>query len=285
MEEIANNSMTIESTTEVQHSPSHPDDSGQVTAAAPNQVTVAAPTTQKRPKNALTHGVYADELILPWENENDLIKLRDDMWAEHHPEGPTEEETALGLVHLMWTKRRLLRTTQLGFRLDPFELEVERSKPKDFDDIVDAIKSGFNQMGTLCKATKEALDAFKLAAAKVSEITVATISGHNQQGPAKDAFLAAQAAERGVSTVNMFFDQVFDRMCKLEEAQKSGIASVYQRAYSHDHIEKVLQIEAKLDARIDKQLARLVRLQEYRRMRRETLKTIDSTCATEPTKQ
>jgi hypothetical protein len=249
------------------------------TSQVSNSASVApkAPRVQKRPKNALIHGIYAEELVLPWESANDLKKLRDEIWAELGAEGRLEEETVLGIVYLNWLKRRAMRTAQLASLMDPFELAIADSHIQDFDGVVDAVKSGRDDTDSLSKSAKEAVESLTRAADKINEITVATISGHNQEGQAKEAFTAAQAAQHETNFMKKILNgQVFPRMCALEDAYKSAPGSVSQKRPSYEHIERVAQIVAKLDARIDKQLARLIHLQEYKRMRRNTTKVIGS---------
>jgi hypothetical protein len=227
----------------------------------------------KRKKNALTHGVYTEDMLLDWESEDDLIELRDGLWAELVPEGCLEEETVAGIVNSTWQKHRVMRTAHLGFRRDPFGIEASRSNPKSLDDIVQLITSATRNQLSLSTATKESLDALKEAAKKITEINMVCVSGYSQNGPPKEAFEAAQKAQLGVEVVQKILDeQVFTRMLEVEAASKSGAVSVYEKAYSHEHLEKTLRIEAALDARIDKLMGRLVNLKEYKRLRRETSK-------------
>jgi hypothetical protein len=239
--------------------------------ARPETSTAKTPAIQMRKKNALTHGVYAEDFVLEWESEEDLTMLRNDLWAELQPEGRFEEETALGLVNLLWQKRRVMRTAQLGFRRDPFAIEAGRSNPKSMDDLVQLVTSASGDETKLSQGAKESLDALKKASEKIMEINMVCVRGHDLDGPPKEAFKAAQEAKTGAELVEQLLrQQVFPRMIKLEEASKSGVASVYEKAYSHEHLEKTLRIEAALDARIDKQMARFVNLKEYKRIRKET---------------
>jgi ribosomal protein S13 len=237
----------------------------------PETSTAKTPAIQKCRKNALTHGIYAEEFVLEWESEDDLIMLRNGLWAELHPEGRFEEETALGIVNLLWQKRRVMRTAQLGFRRDPFAIEAGRSNPKSVDDLVQLMTLASGDERKLSQAAKESLDTLKEATEKIKEINMACLHGHSQAGTPKEAFKAAQEAKEGVDFVEKILsEQVFPRMIKLEEASKSGVATVYEKAYSHEHLEKTLRIEAALDARLDKQMARFVNLKEYKRIRKET---------------
>ena len=242
-------------------------------AAIPEASTVNTLPVTQRKKNALVHGLYAEDVILEWESQEDLMKLRSDLWAELRPEGCLEEETAVGIVDLLWLKRRVMRTAQLGFRRDPFTIQASGSNPRNLDDLVKLMTAASNEKATLTHAAKESLVALKGAINKITEINMVCVSGHNVDGPPKEAFKAAQKAQSDTEYVAEIMNkQVFPRMCELEEASKSsgGAPSVYEKAYSHEHLEKTLRIEAALDARIDKQMSRLVNLKEYKRIQRET---------------
>ena len=230
------------------------------------------PATKPRKNNALTHGIYAEDLILEWESEGDLMKVRDEVWEELQPEGRLEEETVLGIVHLTWLKRRVMRTAELGFRRDPFAVAVSASSPKNLDDLVQLIASTAGEKEKLSGACKDSIVALKAAADKITEINMECVKGYNQPGPAKEAFEAAQKAHSSMEFVEKFFnEQVFERMLAVEEAAKAsgGNVSVYEKAYSYEHLEKALRLQAALGARLDKELARLVNLKEFKRVRKE----------------
>jgi hypothetical protein len=62
----------------------------------------------KRPrsKNALKHGAYSRELILPGESVEEYEALLADLMAEWMPSGPTERDLVHRLASLFWRKRR-----------------------------------------------------------------------------------------------------------------------------------------------------------------------------------
>ena len=55
-------------------------------------------------KNALSHGAYAQDFVLPWENEQDFVDLHKGLRDELEPDGPSEEEVVLGVAGLYWKK-------------------------------------------------------------------------------------------------------------------------------------------------------------------------------------
>jgi hypothetical protein len=56
------------------------------------------------PKNALTHGLYARDLVLPWKNEEDFIGLCESLREELFPSGPTGEAAVLDIAHGLTTR-------------------------------------------------------------------------------------------------------------------------------------------------------------------------------------
>ena len=76
--------------------------------------------------NALVHGLYATDIVMPWESKEDFEKLWRDLKEEWLPIGRQEYETVLSLAHMNWLKHRLMRTTQIAFRSDPFLSELQK---------------------------------------------------------------------------------------------------------------------------------------------------------------
>ena len=88
-------------------------------------------TTIKRScsRNALVHGLYAKDVLLPWDSKEDFEKLHEDLKAEFSPHGRAEEEAVLDLATLHWQKHTLWRMRQVAVLKDPFTgdiLETER---------------------------------------------------------------------------------------------------------------------------------------------------------------
>src|SRR6516225_3566975 len=60
-----------------------------------------------RSKNALKHGAFSRELILPGESRKDYERLLAELEAEYSPSGPTETYLVNRLASLLWRERRL----------------------------------------------------------------------------------------------------------------------------------------------------------------------------------
>jgi hypothetical protein len=62
---------------------------------------------KKRSANALKHGLYSQQVILPGEKPRDYALLCARLREEWAPEGPTEEELVERLAAQLWKRRRL----------------------------------------------------------------------------------------------------------------------------------------------------------------------------------
>ncbi len=69
----------------------------------------------KRSQNALTHGLYARDTLLPWEDPEAFDALHQAIHEELGPSGPLEESAVRAIAELEWRKHRLA----VGFLL-PF---------------------------------------------------------------------------------------------------------------------------------------------------------------------
>src|SRR6516165_1832629 len=69
-------------------------------------------TVKRKPgwrKNALKHGAFSDDLILPGESKREFSSLLQRLFDEWKPNGALEEDTVLTLAKHIWSKRRLER--------------------------------------------------------------------------------------------------------------------------------------------------------------------------------
>ena len=63
-------------------------------------------------KNALVHGVYASDVLLPGESVEDFTNLYAAIRSDLNPEGTLEEEAVLDIVRLHWLKRRAIKVAK-----------------------------------------------------------------------------------------------------------------------------------------------------------------------------
>jgi hypothetical protein len=60
-------------------------------------------------KNALKHGAFAEVVILPDEDPNELKELRAALYDEWNPDGPSEIYRVDSIAMGMWRRRRFQR--------------------------------------------------------------------------------------------------------------------------------------------------------------------------------
>jgi hypothetical protein len=90
----------------------------------------ARPKKQAKKQNALKHGAYSREPMLPGEKMKDYEELRADLYEEHMPDGRTEYLVVDELVDLYWRKQRMDRYVQLRLkqRLDRVHEKSEAAR-------------------------------------------------------------------------------------------------------------------------------------------------------------
>lgn len=62
---------------------------------------------KSRKKNALTHGIYGKDILLPWESREEFEKLLAELRDEFQPSGRMENEIVFDVAHLRWQKYRV----------------------------------------------------------------------------------------------------------------------------------------------------------------------------------
>ena len=75
--------------------------------------------TSNRSHNALTHGIYGREAVLPWEDLEEFARLHQPIREDLDPNGALEEAGVLEVAELIWRKRRLAVAFMLPVYKDP----------------------------------------------------------------------------------------------------------------------------------------------------------------------
>jgi hypothetical protein len=234
-------------------------------------------------KNALTHGCYASEVVMPWENSNEFDDMLTSYLDEFCSEGESEKAVVFELASLQWKKRRL----EAG-------LKEALQKLRDFDanqdqDLVDLAKAHYKAARVGTSLYLDYLQQFYAANVATANPQPANAStqpsapaANNQPGSAKAnpqsgaATANVQTGAAKASGQALDFDNL---MCLLKEMNIFGAGLVVpalqadekrrlnaiEDAYQPQLLEKELKIQAEIDRRIEKTLKRLVMIKEIKR--------------------
>ena len=240
------------------------------------------PARKRTDKVALVHGLYASDIILPWESEEEFQHLFRELKEEWRPQGRQELETLLSLARMNWLKHRLMRSSQIAFRMDPLLAEVEKVGAKTWADIsayMEQKAKGDDNLMTLVRETLQDLKAAtKAASALMNAADADTQKIFSSVESMKESF-----DKHNRSVYEKAFDRVYQKKNPGADMNEPGVTffdaysykpkTLAEQAYHPDYLEKLVRLEASIDARIDKLLQRLTSLKEYKRIVRESRPT------------
>ena len=208
---------------------------------------------KKKPAAALVHGLYAKDVLLPWDSKEDFEKLHDDLKAELFPCGRAEEETVLDLANMHWRKHTLWRMRMIAVLKDPFTQDILETEQKSWAGIRKrlraAAKSEHSLLGGLEATVTHLQSRIQRLQKKLSE------SSDTEEIKVREQTLDA--------CMRVFGERAIPLLHKLKQGPDAEQA--FDNAYVPECLEKMERLEAALDARIAKLLARLVGLKEFKR--------------------
>jgi hypothetical protein len=203
----------------------------------------------KSNRNALVHGVYSSDIIMPWERPEDFDALLNGIRRDFKPRGTTEDDIVFDIAVLHWRKRRVNWLLQFEFVDAQFAGEVEKSGKRSVDDIRRSIET---------RRVKKGREKVKYTSAVVGLSEAVTSLAYELK---KNTSLGKLGA-------NM--RSVVDDIEKLRPIIEAGAKSVDEAkkidgACNLDTIGSACELEARLDALIDKKIQRLIVIREFQR--------------------
>jgi hypothetical protein len=212
----------------------------------------------KPTKNAFSHGLYSDDIVLDCENKQEFVDLWQAFQDEYCPRQKSEEAAVMELANLHWKKRRV----EAGIR----QVLNKRGADRIADVSSDVWHLIVNDIGGVAKSH---LKAARVACEIISK-HLERVSNPNQttaDGKAIDfEKLTVLAKELNIVSKEL--------VVPILHATEKGKLDQLERAFDSDIIERELKIQAEIDRRIDKVLKRLVMIKEYKRF--YVVKSIDS---------
>jgi hypothetical protein len=231
--------------------------------STPDSAKVSKQRTESRKKNALTHGIYGKDILLPWESREEFEKLLAELQDEFQPSGRMENETVFDVAHLRWQKYRVHQMWIAAAYGDPFVSDLVKAGQRSWAGMRKHLKSKAEDgrmIETLLNASflEQAEEAAKILLERIQ-------TGQLADSPTK-------TSDPRIRQVNALRNVMKDFTIPLIEAFKDrpNAEDSLRRTYSPEYLEPIIRLEAMIDARIDKALARLVNLKEYKRLERLT---------------
>ena len=164
------------------------------------------------------------------------------------------------IARFLWQKRRVMRTTQIGFNKDPLSRYLENSGKKSWPELVSYVR----EEGTASQSTVETI---KKTETDLKD-TCAQLKGHISKVVSETKTLDTNSQFLSEATTKLEGLIMIMAEFILPSAKPEASATVLQaleKAYAPDHIEKCIKLDAMIDARIDKALGRLASLKEFKR--------------------
>jgi hypothetical protein len=200
--------------------------------------TTQVPTKSQSSKNAVTHGLYASEVVLPEESQKEFDDLLEAYRDEYCPHGISEHATVDELAILHWKRRRLETGLQQALQ------ELKLCRVDTSDELVEQIRS----------AQMLQLEPVKQIAASV-------------QGQKLDQATAQAGLIIEVEKLNAALKEYSIRFHELASSRRLAQQQMFEdivQAHLPDILERELKIQAEIDRRTEKLLKRLAIIKTYK---------------------
>jgi hypothetical protein len=207
------------------------------------------------PKKAssFVHGLYVKDFLLPWDDREEFEALHRALKQEFFPSGQSEEECVLDLAQLYWQKRTLWRLRTAAVLRDPFTNEIVATEKKSWSGIRRTLRENARQEGSLVRKMENSV---AKAIAEVQRLGKKLAKDRPWEEVEKLTPLLRASIELATKSLLPLCEQVR----QLPDAE-----GAFDKNYLPDALEKSARLEASIDARINKVLARLVALKEFKR--------------------
>ena len=230
-------------------------------------------------KNALTHGIYAQDIVLPWEIEQDFVDLYEGLRNEFEPDGQAEEEAVLGIAGLYWKKRRLTIGSQLAYQALP---DVSKAGESGWRGVGEYLQTTSDGMEIVRELIRNAAVAYADTLQYVFAVVKSKVAKLDTPAPPADEKLDSYAMSMKESLLGRQTEQLDALREVIKELKETDVKlltpmrtmfdsqdfvqTAADRIFRPDLVEREVRIGALIDRQIEKGLTQLVHLKEYKRM-------------------
>lgn len=208
---------------------------------------------KRKSKNALIHGLYSSDLVMPWESREDFENLLAGLRAEFKPDGAMEQGTVVDLACLRWQKQRVRKMWQAATYSDPFAVDLIQSGKKSWSGIRRHLRREAEGFRTMIDALHDMYMRLADQANKVGD----RLSAKARENV--DVESARREIEGILSTMTQHVLPLIRDLQSGPNAERT-----LGKAYSPEYLEPIMRIEAMIDARIDKALGRIASLKAFK---------------------
>jgi hypothetical protein len=184
-------------------------------------------------KNALTHGVYAQEVVLPWEDAQVFDKIHGEIRRDLKPSGYLQEEAVRDIAKEIWRKQRLAIVYALPFYQKQMTPEL-----------MEAAKGGIRGLAAY----------------------LADQSIHSVRWMSTEDLLDEIKAEEAAARLTMPPEDDCNKPDEPPPKETNGITAEIVEQYDLATLEKQLKIETMVDNRIKNLMGRFFGLKTYAEM-------------------
>jgi hypothetical protein len=204
-------------------------------------------------KNALIHGVYSSDIVLPWERAEDFNELLNGIRLDFMPNGTTEDDVVFEIAVLHWKKRRFNRALQLAFLQSTLAAEIEKSGKRSVTGIHRFLKAQRLEQGQ-----------FPAAVVSLSEaMTDLTSFAKSKKKPSMGKLGANLRSV--INDIEAMQPHIEAEAKSQADEKPQAQEKVSDSAYSLDTIGQAYEMEERLDALIEKKIKRLIIIREFQR--------------------
>jgi hypothetical protein len=204
--------------------------------------TTQVPTKSQTSKNAVTHGLYASEVVLPEESQKEFDDLLEAYRDEYCPHGISEHATVDELAILHWKRRRL----ETGLQQALQRVKLGRADSSDV-----FAKAASTALTLQLKTYLHATASLAKQSEKVCQTTAPTVLPFELQQ-------LTAALEK--------FGPIFaDLLSLFRRADEQRYEDIVQ-TFLPDILERELKIQAEIDRRVEKLLKRLANIKTYKQL-------------------
>lgn len=195
-------------------------------------------------KNALTHGYYASDIVLPSENQQEFEALLQAYRNEYFPDGVSEEAAVFDLASLHWKKRRFEAGSRQALQMQRDYSAVSNTTNDGWDVIADLVRA----------AAKSQTEAAQRVCQQITDRVV------------KDETNAKSLVEfEGLNAFAKELSLVSKEVIPLLHAVEKQKLDQIDRAYYPDITEKQLKVQADYGRQIERTIKRLVLLKDLKK--------------------